>query len=74
VLVGINVDELLQRYHSQGLLFKGDAGQTVAEFMKAVKDDIQSARYSQKVERGIVQFIEDIASKKLEVNRNIRTV
>lgn len=67
VLVGINVDELLQRYHAQGLLFKGDAGQTVTEFLKEMKDDIQTARYSRKVEDGILQFLEDIASKKLEI-------
>ena len=67
ILVGINVDKLLLRYQAKGLLFHGDANQTLIEFLSDVKSDIQEADYSKEVEAGILQFIEDIASKKIEI-------
>ncbi|MBW6498967.1 MAG: helicase, partial [Bacteroidales bacterium] len=67
ILVGINVDKILARYQAKGLLFHGDANQTLAEFLTDVKSDIQEADYSKEVEAGILQFIEDIATKKIEI-------
>ncbi len=67
ILVGINVDQILAKYQSKGLLFQGDANQTLKEFLSETKTDIQDAKYSQEIENGILQFIEDICSKKIEV-------
>ena len=67
ILVGINVDEILAKYQSKGLLFQGDADQTLNDFLKKMKDDIQQAEYSQEIEKGILQFLGDIANKKIEI-------
>lgn len=67
ILVGINVDDLLAKYQSKGLLFQGDANQTLKEFLAETKKDIQTSKYSEEIENGILQFIEDICSKKIEV-------
>jgi superfamily II DNA or RNA helicase len=67
ILVGIDVDVILAKYQSKGLLFKGDANQTLMEFLTETKKDIQTAEYSKDVEDGIVQFIEDIVTKKIQI-------
>lgn len=67
ILVGINVDDLLARYHSKGLLFKGNPQQTIDVFLKEAKLDVQQAHYSDEVEAGVLQFIEDVVSKKIEI-------
>lgn len=67
VLVGIDVDKIIAKYNSKGLLFQGDSNQTLLEFINEAKEDIQSANYSKEVESGILQFIEDISSKKIEI-------
>ena len=67
ILVGINVDKILAKYQSRGLLFHGDANQTLQEFMAETKKDIQTSSYSKEVEEGILQFIEDICNNKIEV-------
>jgi superfamily II DNA/RNA helicase len=45
ILVGIDVDVILAKYQSKGLLFKGDANQTLLEFLDETKQDIQTANY-----------------------------
>ncbi len=67
ILVGINVDEMIARYQSKGLLFQGDSEQTLADFLKKMKADIQHADYNEETEKGILKFIEDIASQKIEI-------
>jgi HKD family nuclease len=67
ILVGIDVDKILAKYQSKGLLFQGDANQTLIEFLSEIKSDIQDSDYDQTIENGILQFIEDIASKKIEI-------
>lgn len=67
ILVGINVDSLIANYHRQGLLFLPDSRQTVEELKKALYKDIQEANYKKIVEEGIIRFVEDIASKKIEL-------
>ena len=67
ILVGINVDKILAQYQSKGLLFKGDANQTLLEFLAEIKGDIQKADYTKEVEAGIIQFVEDVASGRIEV-------
>lgn len=67
ILVGINVDKIISKYHSKGLLFQGDATQTVLEFQNEITSDIQQSSYNKEVEDGIKQFINDIASKKIQI-------
>ncbi|MBT3871484.1 MAG: helicase [Flavobacteriaceae bacterium] len=67
ILVGINVDKIISKYHAKGLLFQSDPGQTINEFLNDTKSDIQSSVYSKKVEDGIMQFIQDIITKKIEI-------
>lgn len=67
ILVGIDVDKIVAKYNAKGLLFQGDANQTLIEFLNDAKEDIQSAKYSKDVEEGILQFIEDISTKKIEI-------
>ncbi len=67
VLVGINVDKIIAKYQAQGLLFQGDPQQTINEFLNTVKDDIQASHYTQEVENGILQFVEDIITKKIRI-------
>lgn len=67
ILVGIEFDKLLLHFHSKGLLFQGDATQTIKEFLDAVREDIQESDYKKEVEQGIIQFIEDIVTKKIEI-------
>jgi len=67
ILVGINVDKIISKYQAKGLLFQSDSQQTINEFLNDTKKDIQSAEYSKKVEDGIIRFIEDIITKKIEI-------
>lgn len=67
ILVGIDVDKILAKYQSKGLLFQGDANLTLIEFLSEIKSDIQGSEYDHLIEKGILQFIEDIASKKIEI-------
>lgn len=67
ILVGINVDKILEKYQSRGLLFRGDAEQTLTEFLADSKKDIQEAGYSDEIESGIQQFLQDICSGKIEI-------
>jgi hypothetical protein len=67
LLVGINVDEIMEQYHQKGRLFLADAGRAMREFRDGLSSDIAAARYSPDVEKGILQFAEDVASKKIEI-------
>ncbi|MEY3499066.1 MAG: hypothetical protein RL308_735 [Bacteroidota bacterium] len=67
ILVGIDVDKIIAKYQSKGLLFQGDANQTLIEFLADIKTDIQEADYNEEIEKGILQFIEDIISQKIEI-------
>lgn len=67
ILVGINVDAIIADYNRQGLLFLPDPRQTVEELKKTIQKDIQAAGYKKNIEEGIIQFVEDVASKKIEL-------
>lgn len=67
ILVGINVDHIISKYQSKGLLFQGNSEQTLSEFLTEIKNDIQTSSYHKNVEEGILQFVEDIISGKIEV-------
>ena len=67
ILVGISVDNIVDEYHRKGQLFLADVGKALKEFREGLKEDIQTAHYSKEVETGILQFVEDVASKKVEI-------
>ena len=66
-LVGINVDKLTVQANQQGLLFNPDDEQSQEEFFSELKKNIQEAQYDKDVEDGMLQFIEDIVSGKIEM-------
>ncbi|MCV9388071.1 helicase-related protein [Reichenbachiella ulvae] len=67
ILVGINVDTLIEKYQSIGQQYLRDPKDTKDEFIKHIKNDIQEAEYDQKVEDGIFQFLKDLVNGKIEV-------
>ena len=67
ILVGINVDKIISKYQAKGLLFQSDSQQTINEFLNDTKADIQASEYSDKVENGILKFLEDVITKKIEI-------
>lgn len=67
ILVGINVDEMFAEAQRKGQLFLGDDERTKAEFLNWFVEDIKEAQYSEKVEKGILQFINDMIDRRIEV-------
>ena len=67
ILVGIDVDHLISEAAKKGLEFNFNTDITREEFIKELKEDIQQADYSLKVEEGILTFIEDVASGKIQI-------
>jgi DNA or RNA helicases of superfamily II len=67
ILVGINVDQMFAEAQRKGLLFFADDNRTKEEFIKWFIQDIKEAKYSAEVENGILQFIEDLTSGKIEI-------
>lgn len=67
ILVGINVDEMFAEAQRKGQLFLGDENRTKEEFLKWFVEDIREAQYSEKVEKGILQFINDMIEGRIEV-------
>ena len=67
ILVGINVDAIMADYHRRGLLFLADPTKALEEFRTWLRNDIQSAEYKRVVETGVLQFVDDVISKKIEL-------
>ncbi len=67
ILVGINVDRIVAKYHSQGLLFKGDHQLALEDLNNSIKDDIQSSEYDKDIEDGIKQFLNDVVTQKVQI-------
>lgn len=67
ILVGINVDEMFAEAQRKGQLFLGDDDRTKHEFLDWFIQDIKEARYSEQVELGILQFVNDMIDGKIEV-------
>ncbi len=66
ILVGIDVDLMIGEASVKGLEFKFNANETRDEFFKRLKEDIQGADYSKDVEDGIIEFIHDVSSGKIQ--------
>ncbi len=67
ILVGINVDAIMADYHRRGLLFLADSTKALEEFRNWLRNDIQTAEYRRDIETGILQFVDDVISKKIEL-------
>lgn len=67
ILVGINVDQLFAASQRKGLLYFGDTEKTKEEFLKWFIRDIREAKYSEEVEKGVLQFVEDLIKGRIEV-------
>ncbi len=67
ILVGINVDQLIKKYHDKGQLYLENPDETKADFLDEIIKNIQEANYDEVTERGILQFIDDLVSGKIEL-------
>lgn len=67
ILVGINVDQMFAEAQRKGLLYFGDENKTKEEFLKWFIQDIKEAKYSEQVEKGVLQFVNDLMEGKIEV-------
>lgn len=67
ILVGINVDQLIKKYHDRGQIFLDNPEETKENFLKEVIQNIQEADYDEITEKGIIQFITDLAEEKIEI-------
>lgn len=67
ILVGINVDMLIKKYHDKGQLYIANPDTTKEDFLRDMIKNIQEANYDAETEKGIIQFIDDLASGKLEM-------
>lgn len=67
ILVGINVDQLIKKYHDKGQLYLDNPDETKADFLKEIINNIQEADYDEETEKGIMQFIDDLVSGKIEL-------
>lgn len=67
ILVGINVDAIMADYHRRGLLFLADPTKALDEFRVWLRNDIQNAEYKSDIEKGVLQFVDDVISKKIEL-------
>ena len=67
ILVGINVDRLAKKNHAVGQQYIKEPEETRASFLAKLKEDIEGADYNKQTEEGILQFIEDVVTRKIEV-------
>lgn len=67
ILVGINVDLISAEAKKRGMMFFGDPERSRDEFVRWMRDDIRQASYSKEVEDGIINFLEDIVNKKIQI-------
>jgi len=67
ILVGINVDQMFAEAQRKGLLYFGDEEKTKEEFLKWFIQDLQEAKYSERVENGVSDFIQDLIDGRIEV-------
>jgi SNF2 family DNA or RNA helicase len=67
ILVGINIDNLLDNAYNQGFEFFKNDERTKEEFIKDLKKDIELANYDKETEDGILQFFDDLIAKKIQL-------
>lgn len=67
ILVGINVDHLIYKAQKEGLLFNEDREKSQDQFFNETKKNIQQSFYDKEIESGIVNLIEDISKKRIQI-------
>ncbi len=67
ILVGINIDKMLADAQKSGLEFFKNHEKTKDEFISKIHEDIEQAKYDKDTENGILQFIDDLIEKKIQV-------
>jgi superfamily II DNA/RNA helicase/HKD family nuclease len=67
ILVGIDVDHLISEAARKGLEFNFNTDVTREEYLRLLKEDIQTSDYMKEVEEGILQFVDDIISGKIQI-------
>jgi superfamily II DNA/RNA helicase/HKD family nuclease len=67
ILVGINIDKMLADAQKSGLEFFKNHEKTKEDFIKKIQEDIEEAIYDKDTEKGILQFIDDLIEKKIQV-------
>lgn len=67
ILVGINVDQMFAESQRKGLLYFGDEAKTKDEFLNWFIHDVKEAKYTEEVENGILQFVNDLTDGRIEV-------
>ena len=67
ILVGINIDKMLADAQKSGLEFFKNHEKTKEDFIKKIQEDIEEANYDKDTEKGILQFIDDLIEKKIQV-------
>lgn len=67
ILVGINVDHLIYKAQKEGLLFDEDREKAQDHFFNETKKNIQQSFYDKEIESGIVNLIEDISKKRIQI-------
>ena len=67
ILVGINVDHMFAEAQRKGMLFFGDDAKAKHEFLNWFIEDIRQAKYSAEVEKGILDFVNDLVDGRIEV-------
>lgn len=67
ILVGINVDHIIAEANRKGMLFTCDDLKTRNEFVNWMQEDIKKAKYTSQVENGILDFMQDLIDRKIEV-------
>jgi superfamily II DNA or RNA helicase len=67
ILVGINVDQLIKKYHDKGQLYLDNPEETKESFLDEAIKNIQEADYDEITENGIIQFLKDLTNGKIEL-------
>ncbi len=67
ILVGINVDQLIYKAEKEGLLFDEDQEKSQDQFFNETKKNIQQSFYDKEIENGILNLIDDIAKKRIQI-------
>jgi len=67
ILVGIDVDALTAKYFDKGSELRFMADDVRENFVQLARKDIQNAEYKREVEEGILQFMEDLVSGKIQL-------
>ena len=67
ILVGIEADKLLQKYHAKGLLYVGQTDEVKAEVLANILHDIQHSEHSRAIEESMLQFLAEVITGKIAI-------